>query len=127
MTDLIYYEPSKGNKVPRDEKPKPSKGELKMSLLEVAERKGDIPNHIKYLDVYSYLLNTFESRGKWVSGYDFAEKIRHAHYTGDDTPEGRRNALMEDVAEKYVIAVKVKADGSTTFKLPKALAESLAA
>lgn len=98
-----------------------------MSLLEVAERKGDIPNHIKYLDVYSYVLNTFESRGKWVSGKDFAEKIRHAHYTGDDTPEGRRNALMADVAEKYVVAIRVKGDGSITLKLPKELAESLAA
>lgn len=98
-----------------------------MSMLEVAERKGDIPEHIKYLDMYSYLLNTFETRGQWVSGKDFAEKIRHTYYTGEDTPEGLRNALMADVAEKYVVAIRVKGDGSITLKLPKALAGSLAA
>ena len=98
-----------------------------MSMLAVAERKGDIPDLIRYLENYTYILKTYDCVGKDVSGKDFADKIRHTYYTGDDTPEGRRNALMADVSEKYVISVNVKWSGAGSFTLPKALAESLAA
>lgn len=90
-----------------------------MSMIDVAERRGDIPALLEYLQVYGYVLNTSAQRSREVSGRNFAAAIRRTYGTTDGDSNGRGNALMADVAEKYIVSVFVYPDSSCRFRVVK--------
>lgn len=87
--------------------------------LDVAERRGDIPALLEYLQVYGYVLNNNAQRLREVSGRDFAAAIRRVYDTTGDNLASRVNGLMADVAERYVVSVFVWPDSSCQFRVMK--------
>ena len=90
-----------------------------MSMMDVAERRGDIPALLNYLHIYGYVLNTPAQRMREVSGRDFAAAIRRVYDTTGDNSASRGNGLMADVAERYVVSVFIWPDSSCRFRVMK--------
>lgn len=85
-----------------------------MAMIDIAERRGDIPSCIEMLaSCYSFILN--DCTRHTSTGADFAAAIRR-YCDCDSNP---RNELAADVAEKYVIAVEVFPDGAARIQYTK--------
>ena len=82
-----------------------------MSMLEIAEKRGNVQSHLDFLgSAYSHILNKPPRR--MYTGAEYAEAIRE-NYCG---PEAE---LYADLSEKYVISISVRADGATEMKYRK--------
>lgn len=90
-----------------------------MSMIDIAERRGNIPALLECLEEYSYILNTPAQRLREVSGRDFAAAIRRTYDTMSGDASSRRNGLMADVAEKYVASVFVWPDSTSRLRVMK--------
>lgn len=83
-----------------------------MAMIDIAERRGDIPRCIEMLAYcYSFILN--DCTRHTSTGADFAAAIRR--YCASSP----QNDLAADVAEKYVIAVEVFPDGAARIQYTK--------